>query len=59
MYDRNGDRVEARDVLDDEELRDYERSRRTRRTTGRTVPENTEEKALAAYERMVYGGGDR
>lgn len=54
MYDRNGDHIDPRDVLSDDEHADYRRSLRDKGPT-RTVPALTEEAALAAYERLVYG----
>lgn len=51
MYDARGERVEPREVLDDEELREYFAARRLESRRGRAVRENTEEAALAAYER--------
>lgn len=58
-YDAHGDRVEAREVLDDEEYADYRQSLRTKPRSRMFVSENTEEKALASYERLVHGGRDR
>jgi hypothetical protein len=52
-YSASGEQVDARDVLSTDEYAAYLRDRRTRGM--RTVPVLTEEQALAAYERLVYG----
>lgn len=38
MRDHNGETVTARDVLDDDEMRDYQQSRRDRTTRGFRAP---------------------